>query len=213
VISGTEAGNGFYAEHVPKLFIHNEYNAGIIENVLKRQKHCMKLMMKEIQTYKRSNIDPRAFCILDDCLYDAGWTKDKLMRLLFMNGRHWKVMLVLTMQYCMDLPVNLRTNIDYVFLMRETNPAVVERLYKNFGGSFSTLPAFAEALRLCTEDHGCMVIDNVRSAVFHYRAKDRGDFRVFHSKVWSYSKKRNVKSTSRPSVARASDGTIVRCHH
>ena len=26
VISGTEAGNGFYAEHVPKLFIHDEYN-------------------------------------------------------------------------------------------------------------------------------------------------------------------------------------------
>ena len=151
--------------------------------------------------------------VLDDCMYDRSFTRDPVMRGIFMNGRHWKVMLVLTMQYCMDLPVNLRTNIDYVFLMRETNPAVVERLYKNFGGSFSTLPAFAEALRLCTEDHGCMVIDNVRSAVFHYRAKDRGDFRVFHSKVWSYSKKRNVKSTSRPSVARASDGTIVRCHH
>ena len=26
VISGTEAGNGFYSQHVPKLFIHEEYN-------------------------------------------------------------------------------------------------------------------------------------------------------------------------------------------
>ena len=25
VISGTEAGNGFYSSHVPKLFIHEEY--------------------------------------------------------------------------------------------------------------------------------------------------------------------------------------------
>ena len=30
VISGTEAGNGFYSQHVPKLFIHEEYNTAII---------------------------------------------------------------------------------------------------------------------------------------------------------------------------------------
>ena len=32
VISGTEAGNGFYGSLVPKLFIHDEYNTAIIEN-------------------------------------------------------------------------------------------------------------------------------------------------------------------------------------
>ena len=42
VISGTEAGNGFYGKHVPKLFIHNEYNTAIIENILKRQKSVLK---------------------------------------------------------------------------------------------------------------------------------------------------------------------------
>ena len=30
VISGTEAGNGFYSSHVPKLFINEEYNSSII---------------------------------------------------------------------------------------------------------------------------------------------------------------------------------------
>ena len=44
VISGTEAGNGFYAQHVPKLFIHDEYNTAIIENILKRQKMVLKQM-------------------------------------------------------------------------------------------------------------------------------------------------------------------------
>ena len=71
VISGTEAGNGFYASHVPKLFIHDEYNTAIIENILKRQKTVMKQVKKEMEQYKRSTIDPRAFVILDDCLYDA----------------------------------------------------------------------------------------------------------------------------------------------
>ena len=49
VISGTEEGNGFYSSHVPKLFIHDEYNTGIIENVLKRQKQ----VIKEAEKIKR----------------------------------------------------------------------------------------------------------------------------------------------------------------
>jgi len=86
VISGTEEGNGFYAKMVPKLFVHHEYNTAIIENILKRQRTVLKQIKKEMETYKRSTIDPRAFVILDDCLYDATWTRDKMMRLLFMNG-------------------------------------------------------------------------------------------------------------------------------
>ena len=76
VISGTEAGNGFYGKLVPKLFIHDEYNTVLIENILRRQKTVLKQMNKEIETYKKSTIDPRAFVILDDCLYDQGWTRD-----------------------------------------------------------------------------------------------------------------------------------------
>ena len=67
VISGTEAGNSFYSSHIPKLFIHDEYNTSIVENILKRQKTVLKHMNKEIEYYKRSTIDPRAFVILDDC--------------------------------------------------------------------------------------------------------------------------------------------------
>ena len=52
VISGTEAGNGFYAHHVPKLFIHEEYNTAIIENILKRQRTGFKTSKER----NRSNI-------------------------------------------------------------------------------------------------------------------------------------------------------------
>ena len=129
VISGTEEGNGFYAKMVPKLFVHNEYNTAIIENILKRQRTVLKQIKKEMETYKRSTIDPRAFVILDDCLYDATWTRDKMMRLLFMNGRHWKVMLVITMQYPLGIPPTLRTNIDYVFILRENNNSKSNKLH------------------------------------------------------------------------------------
>ena len=138
VISGTEAGNGFYGELVPKLFIHDEYNTAIIENILKRQKTVLKQIKREMEAYKRTNIDPRAFVILDDCLYDNKWTKDKMMRLLFMNGRHWKIMLIITMQYPLGIPPNLRTNIDYVFILREPYINNRKRVLRN--GRFAFTP-------------------------------------------------------------------------
>ena len=49
VISGTEAGNGFYGKMVPKLFIHDEYNSAIIENILKRQKMVVRQLKKEMR--------------------------------------------------------------------------------------------------------------------------------------------------------------------
>src|SRR6056297_810453 len=54
VISGTEAGNGFYSKIVPKLFIHEEYQSSIVENVLKRQKMALKQMKRETQNYGRT---------------------------------------------------------------------------------------------------------------------------------------------------------------
>lgn len=194
VISGTEEGNGFYGKHVPKLFIHNEYNTAIIENVLKRQKQVLKQVKKETETYKRSNIDPRTFVILDDCLYDNGWTKDKMMRLLFMNGRHWKVMLVITMQYPLGVPPNLRTNIDYVFILREPYIANRKRIYENYAGMFPTFESFCQVMDQCTENYECLVINNnsksnkLHDQIFWYKADSHPDFKMGSKEFWDLSK-------------------------
>jgi hypothetical protein len=194
VISGTEAGNSFYSEHVPKIFIHDEYNSGIIENILKRQKQCMKQIQCELQTYKKCNIDPRAFCILDDCLYDNGWTKDKLMRLLFMNGRHWKIMLIITMQYPLGIPPNLRTNIDYVFILREPYIINRKRIYENYAGMFPTFESFCQVMDQCTENYECLVINNnsksnkLTDQIFWYKAEHHANFRLGSKEFWELSK-------------------------
>jgi hypothetical protein len=199
VISGTEAGNGFYASHVPKLFIHDEYSSGIIENILKRQKSVMKEVQKQIQMYKSSKIDPRTFVILDDCLYDNSWAKDKLMRLLFMNGRHWKVLLILTMQYPLGILPNLRTNIDYVFILREPYIANRKRIYENYAGMFPTFESFCQVMDQCTENYECLVIDNnvksnkLSEQIFWYKADStiRHDFKLGAKEFWEMSK--NIK--------------------
>jgi hypothetical protein len=194
VISGTEEGNGFYGKMVPRLFIHNEYNSAIIENILKRQRTVLKQVKKEMEMYKRSNIDPRAFVILDDCLYDNTWSRDKLMRLLFMNGRHWKVMLVITMQYPLGIPPTLRTNIDYVFILRENYIANRKRIYENYAGMFPTFEAFCQVMDQCTENYECLVINNnsksnkLNDQVFYYKADNHNDFRLGSKEFWELSK-------------------------
>jgi hypothetical protein len=194
VISGTEAGNGFYKNHVPKLFIHDEYNTVLIENVLRRQRAVLKEVKKEIDTYKKSTIDPRAFVIMDDCLYDQSWTRDKMMRLLFMNGRHWKIMLIITMQYPLGIPPNLRTNIDYVFILREPYLVNRKRIWENYASMFPTLESFCAVLDNTTENFECLVINNNAKSnklidqIFWYKAQDHPPFHLGSKEFWEISK-------------------------
>jgi|UniRef100_A0A6C0B9S4 hypothetical protein len=218
VISGTEAGNSFYSEHIPKLFIHDEYNSSIIENILKRQKTCMKQVMKEMQTYKKSNIDPRTFVILDDCLYDSSWTKDKLMRLLFMNGRHWKILLIITMQYPLGIPPNLRTNIDYVFILREPYINNRKKIYENYAGMFPTFESFCQVMDQCTENYECLVINNnsksnkLTEQIFWYKAENHPAFKLGSKEYWELSKNLpddDDNDTYDPSKSKKSSGQTI----
>tara|TARA_B100000886_G_scaffold340512_2_gene310697 strand:+ start:32749 stop:33588 length:840 start_codon:yes stop_codon:yes gene_type:complete len=194
VISGTEEGNGFYGTMIPKLFIHDEYNTAIIENVLKRQRGVLKQMKKEIESYRRSTIDPRTFLILDDCLFDNTWAKDKMMRLLFMNGRHWKIMCIITMQYPLGIPPNLRTNIDYVFILREPYITNRKRIYENYAGMFPTFESFCQVMDQCTENFECLVINNnaksnkLQDQIFWYKASAHNDFKLGSKEYWDISK-------------------------
>ena len=197
VVSGTEEGNGFYGKLVPKLFIHNEYNTAIIENILKRQRGVLKQIKREMEQFKRSTIDPRTFVILDDCLYDNTWARDKMMRLLFMNGRHWKVMLLITMQYPLGIPPALRTNIDYVFILREPYIANRKRIYENYAGMFPTFESFCQVMDQCTENYECLVINNnaksnkIQDQVFWYKADAHNDFKLGSKEFWDLSKQIN----------------------
>jgi hypothetical protein len=219
VISGTEAGNGFFAAHVPKLFIHDAYNTAIIENILKRQKAVLKQVKKEMDTYKKSSIDPRTFVVLDDCLYDNKWTKDVMMRLLFMNGRHWKIMLVITMQYPLGIPPNLRTNIDYVFILREPYIANRKRIYDNYAGMFPTFESFCQVMDQCTENYECLVINNnaksnkLQDQIFWYKAQQHGPFKLGSKEFWEISKNLGSDDESEqsydPNAAKNSKGPKI----
>ena len=195
VISGTEGANAFYSKIMPSLFIHGEYRADIIANVIKRQKKVINAIAKEVDEKGNTNIDPRAFLILDDCLYDRSWVKNPDIRALFMNGRHYKMLFIITMQYALGIPPNLRTNIDFTFILRENIVSNRKRLYEQYAGMFPTFDVFAQVMDQCTENYECLVINNnaksnkLEDQVFWYKAKAHDEFRIGAPKLWQYHKK------------------------
>ena len=193
VISATEVANEFFQHMVPSKFIHDKYEPGIVENVLKRQMN----MKQTRNTDKKarggsSNIDPRAFLILDDCLYDAkSWINEDSTRYVFMNGRHVDLSTMITMQYPLGITPNLRTNVDFVFILRENILGNRRRIYENYAGMFPTFEMFCTFMDQCTENYECLVICNnvasnrLEDQVFWYKAADHPPFRLCDQSLWA----------------------------
>lgn len=207
VMSATEEGNHYYSKYVPDLFVHGCYNRETLEKVIESQRQKL---------IRFGRVDP-VFVLLDDCMYDRGFLKDECIRTLFMNGRHWKIFFLLTTQYCMDLPPALRTNVDYVFCLRENVIQNREKLYKAFFGVFPTFHVFQQVMDACTENFECLVIDNtsrsnnLEDCVFYYKAQLRPTFRMGSEAWWSYhSKNYNPKYGLKPiGVPPKKKGVIV----
>ena len=189
VISGTEVANEFFQHMVPSKFIHDKYTPDIVTNVIKRQM-VMKQKRNTSKSGGQSNVDPRAFLILDDCLYDASWIKEESTRYVFMNGRHIDMMTIITMQYPLGITPNLRTNVDFVFILRENILGNRRRIYENYAGMFPTFEMFCTFMDQCTENFECLVIcNNVNSnkledQVFWYKASDHPPFKMCDQSLW-----------------------------
>jgi hypothetical protein len=195
VISGTEVANPFFQDMVPSKLIHDKYKPDIVMNAIKRQ-----LSIKQTREHEKrsrgghSNLDPRAFLILDDCLYDASWIREESTRYVFMNGRHIDMVTLITMQYPLGVTPNLRTNIDFVFILRETGIGNRRRIYENFAGMFPTFEMFCQFMDQCTENYECLVICNgvqsnkLEDQVFWYKASAHPPFKMCDDSLWRDNK-------------------------
>lgn len=129
--------------------------------------------------------------VLDDCLYQKGVLKSTAIRDLFFNGRHLNVGLICAAQYMMDISPELRTNIDYLFCMRENTISNRQKLHKFFFGQFSKFDEFDRVMIACTQNYSALVMDSTVSStkvddcIFWYRAvTDVPQFRLGKSTMW-----------------------------
>lgn len=187
-ISRTEKLNSFYSEFIPDSYIYSEYVSDILTRIYERQSVMNEDNKKRIKDGKKPK-DDSIMLIMDDCMSSKGtWLKDPNITELFFNGRHHHLSFILTMQYSVGIPPEMRSNFDYIFLLAEDIYSNRKRLYEHYAGIFPSFDIFQQVFSDITEDYGVMVINNrihsknITDKVFWYKAKTVPTFNVGSNK-------------------------------
>lgn len=194
IICPTDKMSKFYGKFFPDLYIHYEYDDELVENILTRQE----MMIEKMRKYYKQNkkVDPRCVFLMDDCLSSVKiWSKSQNIKEIFMNGRHYQLTYILTMQDVMGVQPEFRSNIDYIFLFKDHFISNQEKIHKHYAGMFPDKNSFKQIFNKITTNFCCMVIDqtinveNPLEKVFWFKAKEIKDIRFGDNQFNNYCKK------------------------
>tara|TARA_B100001248_G_C27393520_1_gene463904 strand:+ start:2276 stop:3157 length:882 start_codon:yes stop_codon:yes gene_type:complete len=195
VISRTEKLNRFYGDFIADSFIYDNFDTEILTKIYQRQAKCNGDNKNRLAEGKKEK-DDRIMLVMDDCMSSKGtWVKDQNILELFFNGRHHHVSFILTMQYAVGIPPEMRSNFDYIFLLAEDFISNQKRLYEHYAGMFPSFDIFKQVFAEVTQNYGVMVINNrihssnITDKVFWYKAKKVPEFKMGSRIFNKYHKK------------------------
>ena len=185
----TEDTLRMFREFLPECCIFDHFSQPKLERLVMVQRELV-----------NRNKNRSVLILLDDCLYQKGVLKSNAMRSIFFNGRHDHITLICSAQYMMDVDVSLRTNIDYIFTMRETILTNRQKLYKYYFGQFPKFDDFDKVMAACTQDYKCMVLDGTMSSckqptdcVLWYKARtDVPSFKLCKEAFWKLTRQHGI---------------------
>lgn len=148
-MSGTEDSNSHFESFMEPLFVYNKLNLERVNTSIRRQRIAI--------NYTKC---PWAVWITDDVCDDTKVFNKPLYQGLYKNGRHWKMMYILSVQYIMDQKVFMRSNCDGTFIGRETNLDNRKKLWKNFAGCVPTFELFNQLMDTFTSDFEFLFVRN-----------------------------------------------------
>lgn len=193
VFSGTEEASPFFGNFIPDSFIHSEYDPELMESIMNHQKKKIREAKADGLSESGKHSSNNLFIVLDDMLHDAqNWKKEKTIKSIFFNGRHYNFLFILTMQYPLGITPELRSNIDYVFIFNEPSLKNRRKIYDDYCGMIPSFTHFCNILDACTQDHECLVVktstnsNDLREQIFWYKADAHHNFQVGHPKLWKY---------------------------
>jgi hypothetical protein len=182
VMCGSEDSHGYYKKIFPSTFVFNDYDPEQIKSLIYRQKQS-KLYLE----------NPWAILLLDDCTDDPKIFNSKLQHGIFKKGRHWNLWYILSLQYSMDVKPVIRTNVDGIFILKETILKNRENLWRNYAGVIPDFKLFCALMDNLTDDYCCIYIHNTglsnnwQDCVFWYKAKPvPKDFRFGCPEYWEF---------------------------
>jgi hypothetical protein len=112
------------------------------------------------------------------------------------------MLFVITMQYPLGIPPSLRTQIDYVFILRENIVNNRKRIFDNYAGMFTSFDVFCQVMDQCTENFECIVINNnaksnrFEDQVFWYKAEIHPPFQLGANEFWALSQQNEAMAAA-----------------
>ncbi|QIH04975.1 ATPase 3 [Dasineura jujubifolia toursvirus 2a] len=186
VMNGTEQDTGFYSEIFPPLFVYGEYKEDKIKDFISRQ-----------QKAKENITNPWGLLLLDDCTENKKIFNTSLQQSIFKNGRHWKMLYMISLQYSVDLPTNSRVCIDGAFIFKENNEKILRGLYENYAGIIPTFALFKAYMDNVTGDYTALYIDSQNQTkrewfdcVYYVKAPIVPSFKFGSKEYRAYGKER-----------------------
>lgn len=185
VMSGTEDSNGHYQKMFPSSFVYNKLDEKKLNDYITRQK-VSKLHIQ----------NPWSVLLLDDCTDDPKIFSKPIFQGIFKNGRHWKMLFILSLQYCMDVKPVIRANVDGVFILREPNLRNRKSLWENYAGIIPEFSLFCTIMDVITDDYTALYIHNAtttnawQECIFWYKAKPSPTFKFGCVDFWKFHKQR-----------------------
>lgn len=180
--SATEESNSYWGKHICDTLIFSDFEGDVYKNFINEQRRINSRMDKPVNS----------FAVFEDCMYSRLLRNNKDIRGTFFNGRHWNIFLIVTMQYVLDLPPELRSNVDFVFILRNNMLQDKEKIWKHFAGFVPNFALFQKIMNRCTTGHECMVINNnsrsndISDCIYWYQAKIRDKFKIGKDAMWDY---------------------------
>jgi len=182
VMSGTEDSNGHYRKMFPSTFVYNKYDEEQIKKFVSRQKLA-----------KKHLTNPWAIILLEDCTDEPAIFRRPTQLGMYKNGRHFKMLYIVSLQYCLDVRPAIRTNVDGVFILRETNLKNRRSLYENYASIIPDFKLFCELMDQLTDDFTAMYIHNAiqtnkwQDCVFWYKGRPIPDgFKFGCPDYWNF---------------------------
>jgi hypothetical protein len=190
VFNGTEDNNKMYSEMCPPAMVHDTLDLNAL------------ISFKNRQTLAKQHIpeNPWAVQVIDDCTDDPKILRHALIQAYYKNGRHWSMIHILSLQYSLDIMPNIRSNIDYTFLLRESGKKNIKKLYENYcPDCVETYEDFSALMGALTEDFGALVICNrttsnkIEDCIFYCKIDPKAispNFKFGHQTAWDFSNER-----------------------
>lgn len=172
--------NGWWQTMIPEKRIFKGWQPDVIRKIMELQR----------ERFRRTDINPYVFIILDDIVSDERLRYDPILRELYFEGRHFGIFILICSQYVYGLPPGNRANTDFMITFTQHQRKQIQQLQEDYCSEFKNWRTLRNNMDQILGDFECLIVDqrdpNLRGheRYFKDKATEVEDFYIGTKQYW-----------------------------